>query len=83
MKRYEKAASGKYEDQKALHDEEREQSKETLKAWNRKVPQLNPNIYSDDTGTKYATSHRCFGETCKEPKKYTKYSDRPDWSKIK
>lgn len=75
--RYEKAASGNYQTEKAIHDEEREQHKETLKAWNRKVPQLPESIYGYETGTKYATTHRCFGEECKEPKKYTQYSDRP------
>lgn len=33
----------------------------------------------DDTGTKYATSHRCFGSPCVEPKS-DKYAMRPKYN---
>jgi hypothetical protein len=71
VKRFNEAQT--FKTQKALHDAEREEAK----AWQAKMDadafQVPRNIMeADDTGTKYATTHRCYGEKCVE-KPNTKY----------
>jgi len=78
MNRYREAISGKYTNQKELHDAERKIKEETLKTWNRQVPTLPSDLATDDTGSHFATSHRCHGKTCAlEPPKSDKYATRP------
>jgi hypothetical protein len=71
VKRFNEAQT--FKTQKALHDKEREDAK----AWEEKINtvafEVPKNIMeADDTGTKYATTHRCYGEKCAE-KPNTKY----------
>ena len=75
--RYHSIQNGTYKTQKEIHDAERENHEDTVKAWNRKVPTLPNNLYGFDEN-KYATSHRCFGEQCPvEPPKSDRYAMRP------
>lgn len=82
LRRYEEAASGKYKTQQEIHDAERKDHEETLKAHNRIVPTLPADIVGYDEN-KYATTHRCFGSPCPvDPPKSDKYAMRPTFGSL-
>jgi hypothetical protein len=70
--RYTDAANGNYKTNEEYAEEAKKIDPNNI------YKPLYPFSTEEDTGTKYATSHRCFGDVCKEPKD-TKYATRPDF----
>ena len=69
-RRYKDMATGKYKTGQEMYDAEREEAAAKKAAEERKAFKAPADIMESDwTGEKYVTTHRCFGEPCKEDEK--------------
>ena len=64
--RYVKVSSGVVKGEKELHEAERKAKADWEAKINAKQFLPPANMVVDDIGTRYVTTHRCFGKTCKE-----------------
>lgn len=82
VKRYKDLTAGKVKSVKEINEQEKKSVENWKKKINTKHPEVPENILTmDEEGTKYATTHRCFGKPCNEPKN-DKYTVRPKESSL-